>query len=155
MVRIAETGCDSSTDREQVSSHPSNISELRKKHYDSRIIIAGTRGFSDVGWFRKTLTDYLVKEHKGKHIAFISGDAPSGADNLIIKWCELTPFECYKFTAKWNELGKRAGFLRNDDMSYEASHLLTYWDGQSPGTKDMIKRAEERGLIIHNVNIKL
>lgn len=142
------------TDPVVVTSHPENINELRRKPYQSRIIVAGSRDFNDYRWFRQTLTEYLVAEHKGKHIAFISGKAKRGPDDMLIQWCRHTPFMCYEFEAQWDVLGKRAGFARNEEMSFEGTHLLAYWDQVSRGTKHMIDQAKERGLIVHIVDTR-
>lgn len=116
--------------------------------------MAGSRDFNDVGIFRRTLADYLRREHKDKHIAFISGKAKRGPDNLIIEWCDLTPFRVYEFEAQWKSaLGKGAGFARNEEMGLEGSHLLAYWDGVSRGTKHMIDFASEKGLEVHVVDV--
>jgi len=104
--------------------------------------------------FRRILAHYLVSEHKNKYIAFISGKAKRGPDRLIIDWCTLTPFMCYEFEAQWDALGKRAGFARNEEMSLEASHLLSFWDGESRGTENMIKLAKEKGLIVHTFDTR-
>lgn len=122
------------------------LQELRTKNYSSRIIVAGSRGFSDRMGFARLLRHYLVHEHKGEHIAFISGDAPSGADRLIIEWSNVNPFHCYRFPANWDALGKSAGYVRNATMAKEATHLLAIWDGISSGTRHMLNIALKQGL---------
>jgi len=141
-------------DLSKVTSRPANINDLRRKPYQSRIIVAGSRNFTDIVTFRRVLSQYLVAEHKDKYIAFISGKAKRGPDRFIIDWCALTPFVCYEFEAQWDALGKRAGFVRNEEMSLEASHLLAFWDGESRGTENMIKLAKERSLVVHSFNTK-
>lgn len=138
----------------KITSQPVDINDLRRNRYDSRIIVAGSRDFNDVGIFRRSLANYLRDVHKDKHIAFISGKAKRGADNLIIDWCELTPFRVFTFEAQWKSaLGKGAGFVRNEEMGLEGSHLLAYWDGVSRGTKHMIDFASEKGLDVHIVDV--
>ncbi len=36
-------------------------------------------------------------------------------------------------------------------MANAGTHLLAFWDGESPGTKHMISAAERRGLKVHVV----
>lgn len=49
----------------------------------------------------------------------------------------------------WQTLGKKAGPLRNRRMLEVAEALLAVWDGRSPGTKDMIGAAREKGIPVH------
>lgn len=46
-------------------------------------------------------------------------------------------------------VGKRAGYIRNVDMSRNAEALIATWDGVSPGTDRMLEIAERAGLKIH------
>ncbi len=43
-----------------------------------------------------------------------------------------------EFPARWDLFGKRAGFLRNQEMATYADLLIAFWDGTSKGTKHMI-----------------
>ena len=53
-----------------------------------------------------------------------------------------------KFPADWGGLGKRAGYLRNEQMADYADALIAVWDGKSKGTKHMIDSAASKGLIV-------
>ena len=52
------------------------------------------------------------------------------------------------FPADWNKYGKRAGYIRNEQMAKEADALIAFWDGKSKGTKHMIDIARSKGLLI-------
>lgn len=48
--------------------------------------------------------------------------------------------------------GKAAGMIRNTDIVNNSEIVVTFWDGESRGTKDSIKKAEQQGkkvLVIH------
>ena len=54
-----------------------------------------------------------------------------------------------KFPANWDQLGKRAGHVRNTHMAHYADALLAVWDGHSRGTANMIETARRKGLLVH------
>lgn len=117
---------------------------LNPKEYDYRVIVAGSRGYDNRREFHKVLCAYL--ERFDGPVLFISGKAPTGADDLIIRWCEKFKYPCLKMPADWDTNGKRAGYLRNAEMAKVGSHLLAFYDGQSRGTGHMIDTAIKEGL---------
>lgn len=42
------------------------------------------------------------------------------------------------FPADWEKYGRKAGYLRNDQMARYTDVAIILWDGQSRGTKHMI-----------------
>lgn len=81
---------------------------------------------------------------------------------MIIRWCEENGWFYSLFPAAWDDVnapgavvrtngrGKpynvRAGFIRNGEMAEVGTHLLTFYDGVSNGTPDMIEHATQRKL---------
>lgn len=122
-----------------------SLKSLRLKDYANRVIVCGSRGFSDKVLFHEKIMEYL--EEFTEPVLFISGAAPTGADDLIIRWCQKFNYPCKQVPADWDTQGKRAGFLRNTKMAEMATHVLAFYDGTSPGTKHMLEEAEERKLI--------
>ena len=58
------------------------------------------------------------------------------------------------YPADWDTYGKRAGVIRNAQMLDKGADLvIAFWDGSSPGTKDMMTRTKRAGveLELHNV----
>lgn len=78
----------------------------------------------------------------------VSGTA-AGADRLGERWAEVAGVPCVRFPADWNTYGKRAGFLRNEQMADNADALIALWDGESRGTKHMIDIAKRKGLVVY------
>ena len=110
-----------------------------------RVIVAGSREFKDYQLLEKTLDDFLQDQKKPTRI--LCGMA-HGADELGLLYAHRHNYELEKHPAKWNIHGKRAGFIRNEEMANNADALIAFWDGESHGTKDMIKRAKKHGLDI-------
>jgi hypothetical protein len=52
------------------------------------------------------------------------------------------------FKAQWDLHGKRAGFLRNEEMANYADALIAVWDGESRGTKHMIDSMKKRNKLV-------
>lgn len=51
--------------------------------------------------------------------------------------------------AAWDAYGKRAGVIRNAQMLDKGADLvIAFWDGSSPGTKDMMARAKRAGVAL-------
>lgn len=128
---------------------------LDPKEYLIRIVVCGTRNYNDRHKFHSVLLEYL--ETTESPVLFISGAAPSGADDLIIRWCLKFNYPCLEVPADWDRLKKGAGFERNARMSKIATHVLAFWDGRSPGTKHMLELAtnlslQEKIILINQEN---
>jgi hypothetical protein len=75
----------------------------------------------------------------------VSGTA-AGADQEGERWAEERGLPVNRYPADWKTFGRRAGPLRNKQMSENAEGLVAVWDGTSRGTLNMIDEARERGL---------
>lgn len=103
-----------------------------------RVIIAGGRDFNDYPLLAKTMDELLV--NIPDEIIVVSGTA-KGADTLGERYAVERGYSIYTFSADWKKYGKRAGFLRNEEMAKNADALVAFWDGESRGTKHMIDLA--------------
>lgn len=123
-----------------------------------RIIIAGTRTFKNLTLMKKKLDKLLSKMNE---ITIITGGAP-GADKMAQQWA----FQYRKreaginiglpvinYYADWKKHKKAAGPIRNQEMVDNADGLIAFWDGISPGTKDVIRKAKKKGLKVTVINI--
>lgn len=108
-----------------------------------RWIIAGGRDFEDYERLRDEAANFFAPGD-----ALISG-AARGADSLGEKFASECGFEIERHPAEWERLGKRAGFVRNHQMSLIADGLIAFWDGRSKGTKNMIEEAHKARLETH------
>lgn len=102
-----------------------------------KLIVAGGRDFNDAFALETKLYDLANGELADKNVSIVSGMA-RGADALGYAFAKKSGIQCYEFSADWDKYGKRAGFMRNEDMGKFSDGLLAFWDGQSKGTKHMI-----------------
>lgn len=110
--------------------------------YLSKVIVAGGRDFKDYDLLRGKLDYYLQNL---PDIEIVSGGA-RGADSFGERYAEENAYPLKIFPADWDNLGKRAGFVRNSEMAEYADYLIAFWDGKSRGTKHMIDIAKRVGL---------
>lgn len=123
-----------------------------------RIIIAGSRDFNDFEMLFKNVetiqNEIITKRNDISEVVIISGTA-RGADKLGELYAERTNLKIKRFPADWNNLGKRAGYVRNAEMAKyavkEVGVLIAFWDGISKGTKHMIDLAKRYDLEVHVV----
>lgn len=130
-----------------------------------RVIIAGSRDFNDYALLEKECNRIFSKlAHLGyfslwvqesqDSIEIVSGTA-RGADQLGERFAEQYGISVKRFPANWNLYGKRAGYLRNEEMALYAKEdngvLIAFWNG-SKGTKHMIDLANKHGLRVFVVN---
>ena len=109
-----------------------------------KVIIAGGRDFSDYQLLVEKCDKYLANK---TNIEIVSGTA-KGADSLGARYAKDKGYSVKTFPADWAAFGKRAGYLRNEQMANYANALIAFWDGESRGTKHMIDIATEKGLLV-------
>ena len=117
-----------------------------------KVIIAGGRKFSNYKLLKEKSDFYLSDAvTKGYKIVIVSGTA-KGADKLGERYAKEKGYEIAYFPADWENEGKRAGYLRNEQMAKFADALIAFHDGDSRGTKHMIDLASKHDLYIRVVN---
>lgn len=120
----------------------------------ARVIIAGSRTTPDEAVepeMNRVQRD--TTKFDWKLATVVSGGA-KGADRAGEEWAVARKINMIRFPADWKRYGKAAGMIRNQWMAWYASHLVAFWDGQSPGTKSMINMAREDGLTPKRVDIR-
>ncbi len=126
-----------------------------------RIIIAGSRTFNDYKLLKESIYNIFKDKHiKKNNVRIISGTA-NGADKLGERYAQEFNLKLTKMSARWNEFGKSAGYIRNEQMAKYSIEddsigvLVAFWDGISKGTKHMIDLANKHGLEVHIVNFEI
>lgn len=116
------------------------------------VIIAGSRTIQD----KSKLMTIIANDDFCQWMDELVHGGAKGVDTIaeeIIRehWddTEVTVFE-----PDWDEHGKAAGPIRNQEMAEYADKLLAIWDGESSGTHDMIDKALDAGLDIHIENLE-
>lgn len=94
----------------------------------------------------RTFTDYQkmceVLDAHERPFTLVSGGA-RGTDNLAERYASEHHLTIKIIHADWNAHGKTAGFLRNTKIVEESDDCIAFWDGQSRGTQDTIKKFRE------------
>lgn len=111
-----------------------------------KVIIAGGREFNDYNKLR-SYCDHLLQNQVVVEI--VSGTA-RGADLLGEKYANERGYQITRFPANWDEYGKSAGYIRNEEMAKYGDALIAFWDGKSRGTEHMIKLAKQ-----YNLKVKI
>jgi len=108
-----------------------------------RILICGDRNYRD--WVR--VKEYLDTVPK---TAIIIHGGARGADSLAGNFANSLNMKVMKFPANWDEFGRGAGILRNQQMLDEGRpDLVVYFHkdiNNSKGTKDMVTRSLGKGI---------
>ena len=120
-----------------------------------RIIIAGSREMTDYEKLKNEWAAYKKRHGLPKAITIITGGA-AGADKLAERLAREEGHGLIVMQADWQTHGKKAGPMRNAAMAKEAGpegRLLAYWDGESPGTANMIGQAKHHGLKVEIVTL--
>lgn len=78
-----------------------------------------------------------------KDTVVVSGHA-GGADRMAESFAREAGLQVISIPADWNKHGRKAGFLRNTEIVNTCDKLVAFWDGQSKGTKDSIRKAIEQ-----------
>lgn len=109
-----------------------------------KVIIAGCRDFTDYELLREKC-DYHLQNLRLEDIVIVSGHA-SGADSLGERYAQERGFQLETYPADWQAHGRAAGPIRNAKMASVAHALISFWDGKSRGTKNMIDTAKKHNL---------
>lgn len=107
-----------------------------------KLIIAGGRDFRDINLMRDRLQQLVADKVIDDSVELICGMA-RGADIMGYNLFTEVGLTTHEFKPDWDGLGKRAGFVRNEQMGDAADLALIFWDGQSKGTKHMISYMEK------------
>ena len=104
-----------------------------------KLAVVGSRNFSDY----ELLKSKLDLIHKRKPITLIVSGGAKGADSLSERWAKENNVETLIFLPDWNKYGKKAGFLRNEDIIKNSDAVVAAWNGISKGTEHSINIAKK------------
>lgn len=111
-----------------------------------RVIIAGSRTVTRLSAVRQAIID------SGFNITEVVSGGAAGVDRLGERWARINSVPVKRFPAAWRDrdgcVNRGAGMIRNRQMGEYAEALIAVWDGESPGTKDMIEVARKAGLVV-------
>lgn len=104
-----------------------------------KLAVVGSREFNDY----ELLKSKLDSIHKRKSITLIVSGGAKGADSMSERWAKENNIETLIFIPDWNKFGKKAGFLRNEDIIKNSDAVIAFWDEVSKGTKHSINLAKK------------
>ena len=119
-----------------------------------KLIIAGSRTISpSMEEFEYHFIE-AVEDEIGKVTSIISGGA-NGVDKAGEVYAKKANLPIEQFIPDWDGLGKRAGHVRNKQMTEAGDCLLLIWDGKSKGSANMRDNMMKLGkpiieFILHN-----
>lgn len=106
-----------------------------------RIGIVGSREFSRLDLVRARIDDFPGG------VTVVSGGA-RGVDLEAERYAREKGLEVVVCLADWDGLGKKAGFIRNQQIVDESDWVVAFWDGKSRGTADTVKKAKAAGKLV-------
>ena len=101
-----------------------------------KVIVAGGRDFNDEDFMIESINSLIDTGVIPEPFTLICGMA-RGADLLAHSILSDNNFPIEEYPADWNKYGKRAGFIRNEQMGDIADAAIIFWDEVSRGTRHM------------------
>jgi hypothetical protein len=99
-----------------------------------RLAIIGGRDFED--WDSAKL--FFDRWFFGRKLECIVSGGAVGADAIGARLAKLYDIPLVEYLPDWATYGKRAGFMRNETIIRDCTHVLAFWDGVSKGTKNSL-----------------
>lgn len=112
-----------------------------------KLAIIGSRTFNNY-----ELLVSILEQYKSKITLVVSG-AAKGADSLGERWAIKNNIKTLIFPADWEKYGKRAGFIRNEDIIKNCDCVIAFWDGISKGTTHSLSLCEKYNKPYKIINI--
>lgn len=103
------------------------------------VAIVGSREYADLDAVRTYVRDLVC--YVGARL-IISGGA-RGVDRVAVATAKQHGGMTKVYPADWQRHGKRAGFIRNQQIVHNADKVVAFWDGKSNGTHHTIKLADD------------
>lgn len=116
-----------------------------------RLIINGSRHYRCYFKFARAV-DTMLKNIKPENILIIAGEA-RGVDRLAKIYAKRRKLRYLGMPADWDKYQKAAGFVRNKEMMEIATHVLSFWDGESKGTGHVVREASNYNLSLRVIKI--
>lgn len=93
-----------------------------------RVAIVGSRDYPHMDQVR-ALVDRMA------FVTTVVSGGARGVDREAVNRARSRGLETQVFHADWTRLGKRAGYVRNEQMIQTVDYVVAFWDERSPGTR--------------------
>ena len=117
-----------------------------------RVLVCGGRDFTDAELMENELNWVTNPVHGGKCSFEMINGCARGADTLALDWAERHGITVHKFPADWDKHGKRAGYIRNQQMLDEGKPDLVVAFPGGKGTAMMIQLAKKAGVKVIEIS---
>jgi hypothetical protein len=114
-----------------------------------KVLVCGGRDYN-----KTSMVFFVLDSLRPRPTQIISGNA-RGADKLGEMWAQQNNVACRVFPANWDKYGKRAGYLRNQQMLDEGIPDLVIAFPGGNGTKMMMSIAEAADIKVIEVTDEL
>jgi ABC-type sugar transport system substrate-binding protein len=105
----------------------------------SRVAIVGSRDWTNEAAVRSAVDDIPIDG------VLVSGGA-RGVGSIAEYRAKERGLKTDIYKADWENLGKAAGMIRNLAIVNNCDKLIAFWDGQSKGTMDTVRKAKAAGI---------
>jgi hypothetical protein len=105
-----------------------------------RVAIVGSRGWPEGQSHR--VTEYVLNLPAGTVV--VSGGA-KGVDSMAERVAERCGLDVHTIPADWLKHGRAAGPICNSEIVAACDRVVAFWDGESRGTADTIRKAKRAG----------
>lgn len=122
-----------------------------------KVIVAGGRDIENdqmVIYFMERGLSSLLFDRKDKTYEMVNGRCPTGVDRIAYEYGVAMGLTIWSFFPDWDQYGKRAGPIRNEQMAKAADALILIWDGLSTGSNNMKEHAIKYDLEIKEYILK-
>ena len=111
-----------------------------------RILVTGSRSWTDADAIKASFATWWADNPGTLNPVLVVGDA-RGADKIAAELWAAAGLVVERHEAEWDELGKKAGVVRNQIMvDSGVDACLAFPIGDSPGTKHCITAAKRAGI---------
>lgn len=112
-----------------------------------RVLITGSRDWENQFLIHNTLTNLYWMLPNGQDVILVTGKCERGADAMCEATARHLGWQIEEHPAKWDVLGKRAGFTRNAEMvALGADMCLAFILNESKGATMTANLAEKAGI---------
>lgn len=111
-----------------------------------KILVCGGRNFNKRNFVFRCLDSFL--DHNPSINCVVHG-AATGADSLAGEWARSRNIEERPYPADWKKYGKRAGYLRNEEMLFKEKPDVVIAFPGGKGTENMVQIAKESWMWSH------
>jgi len=109
-----------------------------------RCIVTGSRYFDNYLLMEKMLdkifsqTNQEIEIVSGCQVTTKPNGEKCGADYFGEVYAEEKDYSVKYFSADWNQYGKKAGIIRNEEMAQYATHCVVFWNGETQKSESWI-----------------